>query len=224
MCPRCRQNAPLVYRGVNAFCTACGAPRMPLATSSVNLAGQPSKVGGTVARVFGWLVLAFGWLLAFALGGVAYLVQAPGGFAHWVIGGPIAVIASLVAYGLLKSGRQLKDSGALAEMTTKNRAIFALANAKGGVLTAWDLAQSIATPLEEADDVLTKLAKEYPDHVTVDVDDSGTVLYRFPSVHWQKMRVAEPAAQVRVDAPAEAPAEEAELEIPGAAAARRHAR
>lgn len=197
---------------------------MPLAASSVNLAGQPSQVGGTVARVFGWLVLAFGWLAAFVIGGLLYAAFGSASIAHWIVGGPIAIIASLIAYGLLKSGKQLKDSGALAEMTTKNWAIFALANTKGGVLTAWDLAQSIATTPREADDVLTKLAKEYPDHVTVDIDDQGTVLYRFPSVHWQKMRVAPPPPQVRVDAaePAREPLEE-ELEVPGTAA-RRHAR
>lgn len=200
---------------------------MPLAASSVNLAGQPSKVGGTVARVFGWLVLAFGWLAALIIGGIIFTV-APEGFAHWVVGAPIAIIASLIAYGLLKSGKQLEASGILAEMTTKNRAIFALANARGGVLTAPDLAQSIATTVQDADDTLTKLAKEYPDHVTVDIDDQGTVLYRFPTVHWQaqkqKMRVEAPPPAVRVDAqePAREPLEE-ELEAP-VAPARRHAR
>lgn len=193
---------------------------MPLAASSVNLAGQPSQVGGTVARVFGWLVLAFGWLAALVIGGLLYAAFGSASIAHWIVGGPIAIIASLIAYGLLKSGKQLKDSGALAEMTTKNQAIFALANTKGGVLTAWDLAQSIATTPQEADDTLTKLAKEYPDHVTVEFDDQGTVLYRFPSVHWQKMRVAAPGPNVRVDA--REPLEE-ELEVPGAGA-RRHAR
>src|SRR3954468_24360457 len=64
VCPRCRQNAPIVYRGVNAFCTACGAPRSPLTSGSVNLAGQPSKVGGQITRVFGWIVLVVGTLLA----------------------------------------------------------------------------------------------------------------------------------------------------------------
>ncbi len=197
---------------------------MPLAASSVNLAGQPSKVGGTVARVFGWLVLAFGWLAALLIGGLLYAAFGSASIAHWIVGGPIAIIASLIAYGLLKSGKQLQTSGALEEMTTKNQAIFALANTKGGVLTAWDLAQSIATTPQEADDILTKLAKEYPDHVTVEFDDQGTVLYRFPSVHWQKMRVAPPAPQVRVEArePAREPPED-ELEVPGAAA-RRHAR
>jgi len=213
---------------MNAFCTACGAPRMPLATNSVSFAGQPSKVGGTVARVFGWMVLAGGWLVA-ACFALLIMALSPAGMASvpaWILGGIIGVIASLVAYGLLRGGRQLHDSGALAEMTTKNQAIFALANTKGGVLTAWDLAQSIMTTPQEADDVLTKLAKEYPDHVTVDIDDVGTVLYRFPSVHWQKMRVASPSPKVRVDGreklDAESEAEaEAELEVP---AARRHAR
>jgi hypothetical protein len=197
---------------------------MPLAASSVNLAGQPSKVGGTVARVFGWLVLAGGWLVA-ACFMLLIMALSPAGGASvpaWILGGIIAAIASLVAFGLLKSGRQLHDSGALAEMTTKNQAIFALANTKGGVLTAWDLAQSIMTTPQEADDALTKLAKEYPDHVTVDIDDIGTVLYRFPSVHWQKMRVSAPPANVRVGAPEPDPVEaEEELEV---SARRRHAR
>src|SRR6185295_17707355 len=172
---------------------------MPLAADSVNMAGQPSKVGGTVARVIGWLMLSGGWLLALLLGGIAYLV-APGSAAPWILGVPIAAITSIVAYFILKSGKQLKEDGALTEMTTKNRAIFALANTRGGILTAPDLAQSIATSLQEADDILTNLAKQYPDHVTVDVDDNGTVLFRFPSVHWQKIRVQDPGPQMRVDA------------------------
>lgn len=205
---------------------------MPLAASSVNLAGQTSKVGGQVARVFGWIVLAGGWLFAALVTALIMLVATPGAVGPWIVGGIIAVIASLVAFGLLKSGRQLVDSGALAEMTTKNRAIFALANTKGGVLTAWDLAQSIATTPQDADDILTKLAKEYPDHVTVDIDDVGTVLYRFPSVHWSSLdtstrtrsRVEAPPPAVRVDArdPREQAEAEDELEVP--AARRRHAR
>jgi hypothetical protein len=70
---------------VNAFCTACGAPRMPLAASSVNLAGQTSKVGGTVARVFGWMALAGGWLVAavFSLLIMARIVNQSSEEAQW---------------------------------------------------------------------------------------------------------------------------------------------
>src|SRR4029079_11264456 len=109
VCPRCRQNAPLIYRGVNAYCTACGASRIPFANTSVTLAGQPSKVGGTVARVFGWIVLAVGWLLALSIAG---LIAALGGESMaYVVGGPIALIASIAAYALLRGGKELKKSG-----------------------------------------------------------------------------------------------------------------
>lgn len=197
MCPRCRQNAPIVYRGVNAYCTACGAPRMPLAASSVNLAGQPSKVGGTVARVFGWLVLGGGWLLASLVALVAFLV-APGSAAPWILGVPLAVIATVLGWVLLRSGRQLEKSGDQTEQATKNQAMFALANTHGGVLTAWTVAQAFSITPQEADARLTQLAKEHPDYVTVDVDDNGTVLYRFLAAHWSA--VAQGRPPVRVDA------------------------
>ncbi|MBX3202402.1 MAG: hypothetical protein KF894_30025 [Labilithrix sp.] len=199
MCPRCRQNAPLVYRGVSAYCTACGAPRMPLANTSVNLAGQPSKVGGTVARVFGWLVLAGGWSLAALFGGLLFAFGAE--WAAAIVGGPIALIASVVAYALLRGGRQLKKSGDDTEAATKNQAIFALANARNGVLKAWDVAQMLQVTPKEGDDILTRLAKEHPDHVTVDVDDDGNVLYRFPAIHWGGLPQMAPNAHVRVQAP-----------------------
>ncbi len=183
MCPRCRQNAPIVYRGINAFCTACGAPRIPLASTSVNLAGQPSKVGGTVARVFGWIVLAGGWLLALMFFGLVSLLGAPLTTAL-IVGAPIALIVSIIAYVLLRSGKELKKSGDDTELATKTQAIFALANTRGGVLRAWDVAQMLQVTPKEGDDILTKLAKENPDHVQVDVDDEGTVLYRFLAANW----------------------------------------
>jgi hypothetical protein len=172
---------------------------MPLANTSVTLAGQPSKVGGTVARVFGWIVLAGGWTLAAALAGLILLLGGEGAAA--VVGGPIALIASIVAYALLRSGRDLKKSGDDAEAATKNQAIFALANTRGGVLKAWDVGQMLQLTPKEGDDILTKLAKEYPDHVTVDVDDDGNVLYRFPAIHWgglPNMAPNAPSPHVRV--------------------------
>lgn len=174
---------------------------MPLANTSVTLAGQPSKVGGTVARVFGWLVLAGGWIAAALLAGLILLLG--GEWAAAVVGGPIALIASIAAYALLRGGRSLQKSGDDAESATKNQAIFALANTRGGVLRAWDVAQMLQVPPKEGDDILTRLAKEHPDHVTVDVDDEGTVLYRFPAIHWGGVSGMAPNAvppHVRVDA------------------------
>jgi hypothetical protein len=167
-----------VYRGVTAYCTACGAPRVPLTSNSVTLAGQPSKVGGTITRVLGWTVLAGGLVLSALLVGLLAILTAPAS-AMLAVGGPIAAVSCLVAYLLLRGGKQLQRSGDDAELATKNQAIFALANTRGNVLRALDVAQSLQVSAAEGDELLTKLAKANPDQVSVDIDDDGNVLYRF---------------------------------------------
>jgi len=159
---------------------------MPLANTSVTLAGQPSKVGGTVARVFGWVVLAAGLFFALGLAGLLLILNASGALAAG-IASPIALITFIVAYALLRGGKELKKSGDEAELATKTQALFALANTRGGVLTAMDVAQMLAVSPKEGDDVLTKLAKENPDHVQVDVDDNGNILYRFTVANWRSV-------------------------------------
>src|SRR6187402_2172717 len=64
LCPHCQQNAPILYKGVFAFCSACDKPRAPFSGKALAFAGQPSKVGGRVGRVVGALVLILGLLLA----------------------------------------------------------------------------------------------------------------------------------------------------------------
>lgn len=202
---------------------------MPLANVSVNMAGQTSKVGGTVARVFGWVVLVVGLLFALSLAGIMAIVDAPGA---WIAGvnGTIAAITALTAWAILRGGKALHKSGETEELAMKNQAIFALVNTRNGILRAWDVAQALQVTPKEADDILTKLAKEHPDHVTIDVDDEGNILYRFKAVDWAvrqaravaptmapnavppntrlappppiQARVAQPKPHVRVDAPA----------------------
>lgn len=204
---------------------------MPLANTSVTLAGQPAKVGGTVTRVFGWIVLGGGWLFAALLAGLLLLLGGSSA-AVAIASGPIALVASIVAWALLRSGRSLQKSGDDTEAATKNQAIFALANTRGGVLRAWDVAQMLHVTPKEGDDILTRLAKEHPDHVTVDVDDEGTVLYRFPAIHWGglgQMAPNAPAAHVRVAPGADATVrvdarDPLDAEVVGAAPERRVSR
>ena len=189
LCPRCRQNAPLVYRGAAAYCTACGAPRLPLTGSALKLAGQPSKVGGTITRVLGWLILGGGLLIGLAL----VLILAALGAPLWAMaafGGPVAAVGLLVGYLLLRGGKSLQQSGDDEELATKNQAIFALANTHRGTLRAWDVAQSLQITPQEADDLLTKLAKQDSERVSVDVDDEGNILYRFRGIGWAPSPVA----------------------------------
>lgn len=165
---------------MTAYCTACGAPRLPLSSPSVTLAGQPARVGGAVARFFGWALLAGGLILA-ALVAAVLLVVIPASAAGWVVGGVLAFASALSSWALLRSGRAMQRSGADVERATQRRAVEALAAARGqgAVLLAEDVARGLDLPLGAADALLTSLAREDPDRVAVDFDDQGRVLYRF---------------------------------------------
>jgi hypothetical protein len=80
------------------------------------------------------------------------------------------------------------------------------------MVTAADVAQSLDVPHEEADALLTELAKTIPDQVSLEVDDAGGIYYRFPSM---LTRWPGEAPRVRVDGPsptnAAAPPAEAEV-------------
>jgi len=150
----------------------------------VNLAGQPSKVGGQITRVFGWIVLVLGTLLAFGALAACGAVVGMSAAAPWVLSVPIALVTWVVSYFLLKGGKQLEQSGVDTQKATRTQAVFALANTRGGVVTPNDLAQAINVMPKEADDILTAMAKEDSDHVSIEVDDNGNIYYRFAAAHW----------------------------------------
>ncbi|MEO8877625.1 MAG: hypothetical protein ABI461_18675 [Polyangiaceae bacterium] len=195
MCPYCRKNAPIVYRGMVAYCTACGKPRAPLTDRSVNMAGQPSKVGGTVANVFGWLVIGGGLVTALLIGALFQAIL-PAGIFGWVLGLVIGIGSLGVGGSLVYGGKSLKKSGASVEKDTRERAIFALAQNRGGILTATDVAAALGISPIAADDLLTKYAKEDSDRVRLEVDDAGAITFVFPQHGWLGPRVAAPGAPV----------------------------
>lgn len=191
-------------------CTACGALRAPLTGPSVNLAGKPSKVGGTFARVAGWLVLLFGGSLALliALLFLALHLAAVG----LAIALPIALVVLVVGVALVRGGRSLATSGADRQRATREQALLAMAAHRGAV-TAAEAARTLGVSPAEADAMLTALAKREPDRVAVDVDDQGVIWYRVsaaPGEPIPRMRVdaAAPATPgVRVEAPPAPPQE-----------------
>lgn len=240
MCPHCRQNAPLIYRGANAFCTACGAPRGVWTNTSVNLAGQPAKVGGQVTRVFGWIVLVLGTLAAAGTLAACGAIVGFASAAPYVFAVPLALVAWVVSYFLFRGGKSLEKSGEERQKATRMQAVSALANTRGGIVTPVDLARAIGVTEKEADQILTTMAKESPEHVSIEVDDNGGIFYRFAAAHWASFggrstgtmtpnavphwrvpspsRVADAAsANVRVEAnefPGEPLEEEFEAELP----------
>ena len=206
MCPRCRQHAPIVYRGMAATCSACGAPRMPLAASSVTLAGKPAAVGGAIARVFGWIVLVAGLSTALLVGGVLQWVL-EAGYLGYAIGGPIGLASAIFGYMLLRSGKSLQQAGTGEQKGARIQAVFALAQNRRGMITVMDVSQALNITPAEADALLTDLAKTMSDQVSLELDDMGGIYFRFPNVlgasPWQGpgVRVDASVAPSRVATP-----------------------
>jgi hypothetical protein len=183
--------------------------------------------------VLGWAVLLGGGTLAILLALLAAWLL-PGSPAPWFVGLPIGIASLSIALLLLLGGRKLRESGVAAERGARTQAIFSLAANRGGTLTAGDVASALDMPTQEADALLTELAKTRSDEVEVDIGERGEVLYVFtraaggqrarfrppgvrvdagPAVGWQGPQGADRAAEAEAQA-----AEEA------AAAQRRHDR
>lgn len=185
MCPNCKQNAPIVYRGTLAYCTACGAPRPPFSAKSVNLAGQPSKIGGSVAKFFGWLILGGGLLLALSLG-IFFQLLIPAGAVGYAFGIPIGLVSLVVGLLVLFGGKKLETSGIETERAAKFDAIWGMAVARGGVVTALDVGRSLNMPVDGADQILTEMTKKHPEYVSIEVDDNGNLFYKLTGVAEQQ--------------------------------------
>lgn len=187
ICPNCRQEAPTIVRGMQAYCTACGAPRSLIEDTPVNVAGQPSKIGGGVAAVVGLSVLVIGSLLALTLGGIIYYFAPPVGLA---IGGFLEAVVLFVSALLLWGGRTLFRSGEERAQTARERAIYAIAKRRNGSVTAGELARALSIPEAEADAILTAMVKRPDGRMTLEVDDDGTLRYEMREL-MPRVRVAE---------------------------------
>lgn len=187
ICPNCHQEAPTVVRGVRAYCTACGAPRSLIEDTPVNVAGQPSKIGGGVAAVAGLSVLVIGTLLALTVGLVLQLFAAPAG---WIVGGFLEAVTLFVASMFLWGGRALFQSGAERERNAREQAIFAIARRRGGSVTPIELARVLSISEADADAMLTEMAKRPDGQVSLELDDDGTLRYEVRDAR-KRVRVSE---------------------------------
>lgn len=187
MCPHCRQNAPLVYRGVSAYCAACGRPRTVLSAESVTYAGKPARIGGSVVGVFGWVVLAIGLFVAALVGLVAGLfTTATSGLIVFLV---FSLFPAGTAWLLRRGSKALSASGEEAEGRRREQALFALAANNGGVVQAVQLAGALDMTVAQADAYLTQLAKTRPDEVDVEIGEQGEVLFMFPQFTLGRPRV-----------------------------------
>lgn len=209
-CPKCGEDVPVVLRGVEAFCTACGRRRMPFAQEALNLKGKSAKAGGTAARVLGMIVWIFGFFLATILGG-SLQVLLPDMMLGLAVGGPIAFVTLLLGAFLFFGGRKLGQIGDATATAAQVRAIRGLARQRDGVVTAADVARHLDIPRERADALLTELAGHPDEDVGVDIDDHGQVLFLFDNPEARRWRVRVEASGLDPDAFA---AEASQIELP----------
>lgn len=179
MCPHCHKDAPVVHRGIDAYCTACGKLRSPFATSgSVTLAGKPAKFGGRVARWVGIATLVFGTSLSLSVGALLRAI-----FDHsaagYVVGGAMELAVVAVGWALVGAGRSLSRSGEDKALATHKRAALALASHHGGFVTAKELAASTSMSESDAEQLLTGWAKTDHEQVSLEFNDDGVLYYRF---------------------------------------------
>jgi hypothetical protein len=202
LCPHCHQNAPIVYKGVFAFCSACDQPRAPFSGKALAFAGQPSKLGGRVGRLLGIVVLVLGLLVAAVLILCLQLLW-PAQNIGYAFGLPVALVSLVVGALLIIASRRLNRVGADAERQARLEAIYALAVNRGGTLTVTDAAHSLQLAAPQVDALLSDLAKTQPEYVSLELDDAGEPFYLFsragtrPHPFGAKYRVT-PEGRVRI--------------------------
>ncbi|HKO51219.1 MAG TPA: hypothetical protein VJV79_26100 [Polyangiaceae bacterium] len=177
-CPHCHQNAPILYKGVFAFCSACDKPRAPFSGKALAFAGQPAKVGGRVGRVVGALVLIFGLLLAAALM-LFFQFLWPAENIGYALGSPIALISIVTGTLFMIASGRLGRAGVEAERQARVEAVYALAVNRNGMLTAADAARSLQLDPDSVAALLNELAKTQPEYVSLELDENGQSFYLF---------------------------------------------
>jgi hypothetical protein len=191
-CISCGQNAPIVLRGVDAFCTVCGARRTPFAADIVNIAGKPARLGGHAARAFGWGFLVLGLFLALTIGLVVQAIASMFVATTWLglaFGVPIALLSIGVAVLAIMGGRKLLHAGERRLRKAQVEAVHGLARHQRGVVKAGDVARALSLDDEEADALLVTLAKDPSEEVSIDIDDDGRVSYLFGSAQAIRWRI-----------------------------------
>jgi enoyl-CoA hydratase/carnithine racemase len=147
-----------------------------MSAPSVNLAGVPSKVGGTLAAVVGWVVLVFGLAWALGAGLLLWAIFRVAAVAL-AVALPMAFIALGVGVTLVLVSRHLRRRGALRRREAHEEALLEWA-AQRGSCTSEEAGRALGIPTLDADRILTDVAKKEPERLAMDVGDDGMVRYR----------------------------------------------
>jgi hypothetical protein len=171
-----------------------------MTTRSVSIAGKPAQVGGSVASILGFVILTVGLTVALALG-LLFAWLFPGTLAPWVLSVPVALLSLVFGIATRIGGKRLTASGKDSERRIREEAVFALAASQHGNLRAETVATALSLTVRESDALLTSMANNDPDRITLDVGDQGQIHYRFPQLDMAYRVRVESGAQASSGAP-----------------------
>jgi len=204
-CPRCGQRAPIVLKGLDSRCAACGAPRFLLAAPNMSLAGQPSRVGGLAASIAGVSVMVLGLSLSAGLWFLGNALAASTTLA-WALAVPVFGASMLFGLLLLLGGTTLRRRGVARRQAVALEAVSAMVAHRRGPISAHEIARALELPEAQVDALLSQLAREKATAVTLDVDAEGHIVYDFEGEE-RRWRVLEEQSPAEADDARAAPAE-----------------
>jgi hypothetical protein len=139
-------------------------------------AGKPAHVAGAVLHAFGWLLFLVGLGFSALLALFMTLFSVTAGLVTFGIFGGLSLAVFLLArYGKNK----LESEGDTERSKRREQALYALAANHGGRLQAYEAASALEVTVDQADQILTSLAKTKPDEVDVEIGDQGEIFYAF---------------------------------------------
>jgi hypothetical protein len=121
-------------------------------------------------------LLVLGTALSLLLGSFFQAIF-PAGILGYVLAGLVGLFSLAVGLSLVFGGRTLERSGDQTARTAREQAIFALAQKRGGTVTAAAVAQVLQLDEQAADTLLSDMAKRAEDRVQLEVDDEGRLYY-----------------------------------------------
>lgn len=124
----------------------------------------------------GWLALLGGSLFGLTIGGILQAIFAAT-TVSLLVGGFFVGLSLLFGLPLILGGKMLQKSGKVAEREALEHAAIALAERKGGAVKPAELARATRISEQDADALLTAMAKRAEPVFTLEVEDDGTLRY-----------------------------------------------
>ena len=125
----------------------------------------------------------------------------PASFFGWAVAIPIAMLSLFAGLALLLTGRRLERRGVDVRRGVQFDALRALAAHNGGAISAERASAALNLTEAECDELLTELAKDPREDVSLEVDDDGQIIFLFgiPEKRWRVLEETAPQSAAETE-------------------------